>query len=161
MNKCRLLGMAALAFLAVAVVQAAPDPCKGKPPHPEYCSDGGGDGTMTLVNVMARWGGLINEAAPRRCDNTYGSAGNGGVNYECAKDPEVYIRPLGYAGAGLCSLLEDEDGWVLDGANKEPMNTSRITAYEFMMDPTWNDTPCVENADCLVRMSLWAYFEKW
>jgi hypothetical protein len=154
------LATAMLFVLSGPIALAAPN-CEKNPYHPS-CPDpgGGGGGTMTLINVNAQWGGLISESGIRHCDNTYGSAANGGVNYECAKTPVVTLGPLPTAGGGLCSLLENQ--WTLGGDSGQSMGISRLTAYGFMMDPTWNDTACIdESSECLVRMDLWAYFDQW
>ncbi len=76
--------------------------------------------------------------------------------------PQVNVDPLSpSAGGALCSLLETGSGLVLGGANAAPMNASRITAFGFSHDPTWNETPCTGNAECLIRMTISAYFDNW
>jgi hypothetical protein len=167
------IGIIVLALLlSLAVSPALAKPKCGGPNPPPGCSDpGGGEGTMTLPPVWAWWTGAVSDGPQdaRVCTGS-GNAGNGGVSYECQHredDPDVIVsrewKPDGADKEGLCDSLSSY-GLVLDGANNtwSETGTSRITTgYEFLMDPTWNDTACVAGADCLVRVDIWAYFDEW
>ena len=149
-------------FAAAAV--AAP-----KCPDPP-CKDSGGDEIMTLVDVYANWSGSgeLADASPRFC-TADGTLSNGYVGYPCDMNPRVNVglgepdRIEGQDADTLCPLLGN---LLLGGDNgsigDEYVGESRITAYHFTMDPTWNDGMCIgEDASCLVRVRITAYFDDW
>jgi hypothetical protein len=71
--------------------------------------------------------------------------------------------------AGLCTEYLD-DLWLgapndpLDPGHPDFIGESRITAYHFSMDSTWNEGQCVggdSSSSCLVRVRITSYFDHW
>lgn len=114
-------------------------------PNPRYCGDGGaGD-----PNPQGQVSYVCHQFEPWPMENQVH------VELSSSWQREVEGRGAdGYTAAELCDVAEA--GLVMNHHNE-----SLSRSYFYAMDPTWNDGPCIPDANystCLVKVYTQAYF---